>query len=109
MDWPVYTGFTSHCNEIWISFGRPTSKDAGGHPIGWTPVTAPTTLTALTTPTTPRKFRVGDYSDDPRFLAAVNLRHRIIVRTGNVPDIRNGSLDRVLLELVQLALQQNLV
>ena len=104
MDCQVYTGFTSHCNEQWISFGPPTYDRMGGHPINWTDVAAPAAPT-----THPREFRPGDYSDDPRFLAAVQLRHRIIVRTGELPELQNDSLERMLLKLVQLALKHNLV
>ena len=88
----VFIGFTSHQNDIWISFGPPTYKEFGGHPIGWELL-----------------GESKSHSNQPSVQAAVQLRQRIIIRTGQAPDITNANVDNMLLKLVQLALKDNLV
>ena len=98
MEDTVFVGFTSFCNEHWISFGAPQIRVTGGHAIRW------------------KTWDSQEESLSERFgfgisnvKAVVQLRQRIIIRTGQAPDVRDGSVDNVLLQLVQLALKDNLV
>ena len=93
MDAPVYVGFTSFRNEKWISFGPPSSKDAQGHAIRWK------------IDEHWRELALVDQNVD----AAIQLRQRIIIRTGEAPRVTNASVDNMLLQLVQLALKDNLI
>lgn len=91
MEDTVFVGFTSYCNELWISFGPPKRKEVCGHEIRW----------EVETSSGMREF--------PVVQAAVQLRQRIIIRTGQTPSVQNASMDNVLLQLVQLALKNNLL
>lgn len=94
MEDTVYVGFTSFRNERWISFGPPTYNNACGHRIGWQ--TLPSDVGS-------------DWWQLPQVQAVVQLRQRIIVRTGKAPNLTSASLDDMLLKLVQEALKHNLV
>jgi hypothetical protein len=93
MDDPIYVGFTSYCNEYWISFGSPYTESFGGHKISWGAIEeAPTYLPMIEIANT-----------------IIKLRERIIIRTGHAPDVKATSVDKMLFALVQLALKDNLI
>lgn len=93
MDDPIYVGFTSYCNENWISFGSPYTNSIGGHKISW------------------HAFEGGQRFSPTTEIAntIIKLRERIIIRTGHAPDVQATSVDRMLLTLVQIALKDNLI
>jgi hypothetical protein len=93
MDDPIYVGFTSYCNEYWISFGSPYTESMGGHEIRW------------------RAFEEEQLFLHTNEIAhtIIKLRERIIIRTGHAPDVKATSLNRMLLTLVQLTLEDNLI
>lgn len=96
MEDTVFVGFTSYCNEFWISFGTPQQHNASGHAIRW----------RTWDPQSPAEVFGPDISN---VRAAVQLRQRIIIRTGQAPDVNNASVDNMLLQLVRLILKDNLV